>query len=105
MIRTAYRFSFEPEVSMVDVEKALALSTVAVESIHGEQAMMIDGKFTVLKRARICLIDAETQLGCDLARVFAGFLSTSSGGCFRTEMVECKGQLGDMLDLYRAFIR
>ena len=52
VIRTAYRFSFEPEVSMDDVEKALALSTVAVESIHGEQAMMIDGKFAVLKRAR-----------------------------------------------------
>jgi len=104
MIRTAYRFSFEPEVSMDEVEKALALSTIAVESIHGEQAMMIDGKFAVLKRARTCLIDAETQLGCDLARVLAGFMSTSSGGCFRTDMVECKGQLGDMLDLYGAFV-
>lgn len=104
MIRTAYRFSFEPEVSMDEVEKALALSTIAVESIHGEQAMMIDGKFTVLKRARTCLIDAETQLGCDLARVLAGFMNNGSGGCFRTDMVECKGQLGDMLDLYGAFV-
>jgi len=104
MIRTAYRFSFEPEVSMDEVEKALALSTIAVESIHGEQAMMIDGEFAVLKRARTCLIDAETQLGCDLARVLAGFMNTSSGGCFRTDMVECKGQLGDMLDLYGAFV-
>ena len=104
MIRSIYRFSFDKTVSMDEVEQALALSTVAVESIHGEQAMMIDGKFTVLKRARICLIDAETQLGCDLARVLAGFMSTSSGGCFRTEMVEFKGQLGDMLDLYGAFV-
>jgi len=104
MIRTAYRFSFEPEVSMDDVEKALGLSTIAVESIHGEQAMMIDGKFAVNKRARTCLIDAETQLGADLARVLAGFMNNNSGGCFRTEMVECKGQLGDMLDLYGAFI-
>lgn len=105
MIRTAYRFCFEPEVSMDEVEKALALSTIAVESIHGEQAMMIDGRFAVNKRARTCLIDAETQLGCDLARVLAGFLNNSSRGCFRTDMVECKGQLGDMLDLYGAFIR
>ena len=103
MIRSIYRFSFDKTISMDDVEKALALSTIAVESIHGEQAMMIDGKFAVLKRARTCLIDAETQLGCDLARVLAGFMSTSSGGCFRTDMVECKGQLGDMLDLYGAF--
>ena len=104
MIRSIYRFSFDKTVSMDDVEKALALSTIAVESIHGEQAMMIDGKFAVLKRARTCLIDAETQLGCDLARVLAGFMRNSSGGCFRTEMVECKGQHGDMLDLYGAFV-
>jgi len=104
MIRTAYRFSFEPEVSMDDVEKALGLSTIAVESIHGEQAMMIDGKFAVNKRARTCLIDAETQLGADLARVLAGFMNNNSGGCFRTEMVECREQLGDMLDLFRAFV-
>ncbi len=104
MIRTAYRFSFEPEVPMHEVEKALALSTVAVESIHGGQAMMVDGKFAIHKRARTCLIDAETQLGCDLARVLAGFLNTISGTCFRTEMIECKGPLGDMLDLYEAFV-
>lgn len=104
MIRTAYRFSFEPEVPMDEVEQALALSTIAVEAIYGESAMMIDGKFTVSKRTRTCLIDAETQLGQDLAKVLSGFLSTNHGGCFRTEMVECKGTLGDMLDLFGAFV-
>ena len=104
MIRTAYRFSFEPDISMDEVEKALALSTIAVESIYGESAMMVDGKFTVSKRARTCLIDAETQLGQDLAKVLARFLNTNHGGCFRTEMVECKGTLGDLLDLYGAFV-
>ena len=104
MIRTVYRFVFEPDISMDDVEKALALATIAVESIHGEQAMMIDGKFAVLKRARTCLIDAETEVGCDLARVLSGFMNTCSGGCFRTDMIECKAPLGDMLDLYRAFV-
>jgi hypothetical protein len=89
---------------MDEVEQALALSTIAVESIYGEPAMMVDGKFSVNKRARTCQIDAETQLGCDLAKVFAGFMNTKSGGCFRTETVECKEQLGDMLDLFRAFV-
>lgn len=103
MIRTVYRFTFEPEVSMDEVEQALALSAIAVESIYGESAMMIDGKFAVNKRSRTCLIDAETQLGCDLAKVLAGFMNANTGGCFRTEMVECKGQLGDVLDLYGAF--
>jgi len=43
MIRSIYRFRFDKSVPMEDVEKALALSTIAIESIYGEAAMRVDG--------------------------------------------------------------
>ena len=104
MIRTAYRFRFEPGISMDDVEQALALSVIAVESIFGEQAMMIDGRFSVDRQDRICLVDTQTQLGYVLAKVFAGYMNTALKDCFQTERIEYVGQLGDMLDLFGAFL-
>lgn len=104
MIRTAYKFTFCPDVSMSEVQHALAISTIAVESIHGEAAMMVDGKFTVDRRARVCLIDAEAQISEDLARVFAGFMNARRGVCFRSETIEFRGELGDKQDLFEGLL-
>lgn len=103
MIRTVYKFTFDDSVAMDDVERILALSAIPVESIHGESAMLVDGRFAVNKRRRTCLIDAESQLGNDLARVFTGFLNASAGGSFRVDFGETGERLGDLLDLYGAF--
>ena len=103
MTRTVYKFTFDDNVAMDDVERILALSTIPVESIHGESAMLVDGRFAVNKRRRTCLIDADSQLGNDLARVFTGFLNVNSSGCFRVDFAETGERLGDMLDLYGAF--
>lgn len=103
MVRTVYKFTFDDSIAMDDVERILALSTIPVESIHGESAMLIDGRFAVNKRRRTCLIDAESQLGNNLARVFAGFLNVRAGGSFRVDCEETDLRLGDILDLYGAF--
>jgi len=103
LIRTVYKFSFDDSFAMDDVEQILALSVIPVESIHGESAMLVDGRFAVNKRRRTCLIDAESQLGNDLARVFTGFLNAKAGGSFRVDFGETGEQLGDVLDLYGAF--
>ena len=103
MIRTVYKFSFDDSFAMDDVEQILALSVIPVESIHGESAMLVDGRYAVNKRRRTCLIDAESQLGNDLARVFTGFLNAKAGGSFRVDFGETGEQLGDVLDLYGAF--
>jgi len=103
LIRTVYKFTFDDSVAMDDVERVLVLSAIPVESIHGEAAMLVDGRFAVNKRRRTCLIDAESQLGNDLARVFTGFLNTSAGGSFRVDFEETGERLGDLLDLYGAF--
>lgn len=105
MTRTVHKFTFEPEIPMGEIRNGLLLSTIAVEAIYGESAMMIEGKFSINMREWTCVIDAETQLGSDLAKVFAGFMNMYSGGCFRADFTECKMPLGDMLDLCGALIR
>lgn len=102
MVRTVYKFTFDDSIAMDDVERILALSTIPVESIHGESAMLVDGRFAVNKRRRTCLMDAESQLGNDLARVFTGFLNVKAAGSFRVDLGETGERLGDLLDLYGA---
>ncbi len=106
MIRSIYRFRFDKSVPMEDVEKALALSTIAVESIYGESAMRLDGMFGVDKKARVCTIDRETDLGRDLARVLTGFLKLSiTDGSYAVEQDETDDDPGDMFALFKGFIR
>ncbi|MHB1002023.1 MAG: hypothetical protein ACYC27_22510 [Armatimonadota bacterium] len=105
MIRTTYRFSFNESIPMKEILKGLLLSTIALEAIHGESAMLVDGKFNVCERNKECIIDAETPVGADLAKVFARVMNMYCGGCFRTDFIECKAPLGDILDLYRMFVR
>lgn len=105
MIRTAYKFSFEQNIPNGEIRKGLMLSTIAVEAIYGESAMMTDCKFSTFERQRVCIIDAETQVGADLAKVFARFMNLYSGGCFRSEFIECKESLGDILDFCEMFIQ
>jgi len=106
MIRSIYRFRFDKSVPMEDVEKALALSTIAIESIYGEAAMRVDGVFGVDAKARTCTIDRQTDLGCDLAKVMTGFLKLSiTDGCYAVEHDETDDNPGDMFGLFRGFIR
>lgn len=104
MLRRVYRFSFEPDVSMDDVQQSLVLATIAIESIYGERALEMDGRFAVRRKRRSCLIDAETPLGCDLAKAFGGFLTTVAHDSYRVEMQQTREPLGDQIDLCEAFL-
>lgn len=99
MIRTVYKFTFDANVPMDGITKLLALSTISVESIHGESAMMLDGGFLMNIRRRTCLIDAESPTGNDLARVFTGFLNLQAEGRFRVETEETSDPLGGLVGL------
>ena len=106
MIRDIYRFHFDNSVSLDGIEKALAISVIAVEAIYGEAAMRIDGVFGVDRRSRTCTIDRETDLGRDLAKVFTGFLRLSMNpGRYEVEQDETHGTPGDIFQLFSRFIR
>ena len=88
MNRTRYRYEFEPEISLRDVEESVALAILAAEGVHGEAQVRLDAGYAIDESARACLIDASTVVGETIARVFTGFLRKEFGeDAFRVERV------------------
>lgn len=89
MVRLVYKYSISKRVSMEDVEESLMLAALAAESLHGRSALKIDAAFRLNKKTGICVIDAESQVGLDIARIFAGFLTKGFGeAAFEVEHTE-----------------
>jgi len=74
-----YRYSFAPSVQFEEVEASLVLAVLAVESLHGESQVRLDAGHALDADKRQIVIDATTQVGCDLNRMFVGFISREFG--------------------------
>lgn len=69
-----YRYLFDPSVASEDVAGALLLAVAAAESLHGEAQVRLDARCALDEHLRVCQIDAGTDVGRDLNRLFVGFL-------------------------------
>jgi hypothetical protein len=74
-----YRYSFAPSVQFEEVEASLVLAVFAVESLHGESQVRLDAGHALDAEKRQIVIDATTQVGRDLNRMFVGFISREFG--------------------------
>lgn len=63
MSKEVYRYTFDPSVSMDDVEESLVLAVVSVESLHGESQAQLDVRHVLDSVRRACVIDAGTPGG------------------------------------------
>jgi hypothetical protein len=89
MKREAYRYAFEPSARMKDVEEALLLAMLAVESLYGQSRVRMDAAYRVSAQQRACVIDAATQVGRDICRIFTGFLIREFGeGAFQVRRAD-----------------
>lgn len=68
-----YRFQFAEETDMEEVEKTLFLSILAVGFLHGEAAVRLDAGYAVDAEKRAVAVDAATETGRAVTRVFTGF--------------------------------
>ena len=75
----SYRYRFARAVPARDIEETLTLALMAVESLHGRARVRMDGRFRLDKDRRICLIDAGTRIGADLAKIFTGYVTREYG--------------------------
>ena len=73
MAKDIYRYTFGPMARMQDVEEALLLAVLAVESLHGQSRVRMDASYCVDAEKRAAVIDASTPVGRDLCRIFTGF--------------------------------
>jgi hypothetical protein len=79
MNKEQYRYVFAPAAPSEEVEASLLLALFAVESLHGEAQVRLDAAHYLSPDGRTCVVDAGTEVGRDLNRVFTGFLRREFG--------------------------
>lgn len=89
MSEKIYRYSFSNKLDIQDIEDSLFLAVFAAECLHGRSRIRLDASFKLEKKKRSCLIDAGTEVGCCIARIFTGFLIREfSEANFRVERLD-----------------
>ena len=76
---TTITFTFGTDVPMREVEFTLQLALLAVESLHGEDRVMLETGSRVDHPSRTCTIDTTSDTGRTLAVVFGGFARREFG--------------------------
>ena len=79
MNRELYRYNFNAKVPLQDVEDSLLLAVLATESLHGRALVRLDASFCLDAGKRSCVVDAATDVGLAIARIFTGFLTREFG--------------------------
>src|SRR5262249_31216781 len=87
-----YRFAFDSDVSLDEVEGTMALALIGVQALHGEAGARLGAKplqgeagagwgaaHYLDRLRRACVIDGRTRVGGDLGRLFTGFLTREFG--------------------------
>ena len=89
MTRDVYRFTFNTDAPIEEVEASLLLAILATESLHGQCQVRLDAAHYLDPARRACVIDAGTPVGRDLNRLFTGFIGREFGqDAFSVERVE-----------------
>lgn len=79
MTNEVYRFVFCEDVSLEEVESSLVLAILGTESLHGESQTRLDAAHYFDSDARACVIEAGTEVGRTLNRLFVGFIRREFG--------------------------
>ena len=94
MNRELYRYNFNAKVPLRDVEESLLLAVLATESLHGRALVRLDATFCLDAGKRSCVVDAATDVGRAIARIFTGFLTREFGEeAFKVERIAAESPI------------
>ena len=83
MNREIHRYSFEASVPASEIEETLLLAVLAAEGLYGQSRVRLDATYYFDAESRACVIDAGSDVGRDISRIFAGFaLREFAGAAF-----------------------
>ena len=89
MPKELYRYRFTDGVSLRDIEETLLLAVLATESLHGQSRVRMDAAYCIEDAKRACVVDASTDVGRDISRLFTGFAIREFGeDAFQVERIE-----------------
>lgn len=74
-----FQYCFHKSVEMAEAEATLLVAMIAVEGLHGSSAVRMHGRYNFEPKQRMCEIDAGSAVGCDLNRIYVGFLQREFG--------------------------
>ena len=79
MNQEIYRYTFDADIPFHEIEDSLLLAVLAAESLHGRSPLRLDASFCLDSHKRTCVVDAATEVGRAIARIFTGYLSREFG--------------------------
>lgn len=79
MRSAVYRFRFKRRVALAEAEATLHLAIIAAESLFGTARVRMDGAYLMDERLRVCVVDASSEIGQAICRIFTGFVLREFG--------------------------
>jgi len=74
-----YQFMFDKQVPFQEIKESMLLTTIAVESRLGRTQVRLDAVFSMDPENHRCSVDATSEVGRDIARIFTGFITKQFG--------------------------
>ena len=74
-----FRYVFDDRVPLEEIESSLLLAVLAAESLHGETDVHLNATHILDLQKRSCVIDASSDAGRSMNKIFAGFLRREFG--------------------------
>jgi len=88
MLTTVYRYGFSPALNLFDIEQLIVAAVSVIEDLHGEAAARLDVRHYLDETQRRCVVDADSTIGIEFNKLFAGALTREFGpDSFRVERV------------------
>jgi len=79
MSQCIYKYSFDNQFQLKEIENSLFIAALATESLYGRSRLKLDTAFRLEKQKRSCVIDGSTEVGQHIACVFTGLLTKEFG--------------------------
>lgn len=79
MASGVYRFVVKPSVPLDEAELSLQLAILAAEGLFGGARVRMDVGYRLDKSGRTLVVDANTEVGSAVVRMFTAFLTREFG--------------------------
>jgi len=96
MKRDIFQYQFEESAPPYEIEGTLMLAILAGESLHSEADVRLGFRHSFDANKRACAIDAGSDVGQDISKIFTGFCIKEFGAkAFRVSRMEQKPEEED----------